>query len=62
MAAGEARRGEGKREGEGGEFGQNVPEHDKDVRHMVHPAFVDVLQFFVGRGHKQQTRGHQKLP
>ena len=32
---------------------ENVPEHDKDVRHMVHLAFMDVLQFFVGRGHKQ---------
>ena len=30
----------------------DVPEHDKDVCHMVHPAFVDVLKFFVGRGHK----------
>jgi hypothetical protein len=31
----------------------DVPEHDKDVCHMVHPAFMDVLKFFVGRGHKQ---------
>jgi hypothetical protein len=41
-----------------GERQNRVPEHDKDVCHMVHPAFVNVLQFFVGRGHKQQARGH----
>jgi hypothetical protein len=29
-----------------------VPKHDKNVRDVVHAAFVHVSQFFVGRGHE----------
>jgi hypothetical protein len=38
-----------------------LPEHDKDICHVVHPAFVYVAQFFVCCGHEQQPCRHQKL-
>ena len=40
---------------------ERVPEHDKDISHVVHAAFMHILQFFVCRGHEQQASRHQKL-
>lgn len=46
---------------DGLDLGIPIPEHDENVRYVVHTALVHVLQFFVCRGHEQEPRCHQKL-
>ena len=37
----------------------SIPEHDKNVRYVVHTTVVHVLQFFVCRGHEMQPGCYQ---
>ena len=36
-----------------------IPEHDKNVRYVVHTTLMHVLQFFVCRGHELQPGCYQ---
>ena len=33
--------------------GQHLPEHDQNVRDMIHPLIVDEMRFLIGCGHEE---------
>ena len=38
-----------------------LPEHDEDIRDMVHPLSMNISKFLVRGRHEEQPRSHQQL-